>query len=133
MRCNVNRKTLQLGFTLVELMVVVAIIAILAAIAFPAYQNYVLRSGRTDARDALMNIAQQLERHYTQNNSYSSYSLSSSSSAAGLYTLTLTKAASTYTVTAAPVSGSRQAKDTCKSFSINQAGVRTSDPATGCW
>lgn len=133
MRRDVGSKTRQQAFTLVELLVVVAIIAILAAIAFPAYQNYVLRSGRTDAKDALLNIAQQLERHYTQNNSYSSYTLPSTSSASGLYTLTLTKAASTYTVTASPVAGSRQAKDSCKSFSINQAGTRTSVPATGCW
>lgn len=123
----------QFGFTLIEMMVVVVIIGILASIAYPSYQNYVLRSGRTDARDALLNIAQQLERHYTQNNSYTSYTLASTSSQAGLYTISLTKAANTYTVTAVPAAGSRQTKDTCSSFSINQAGVRTSNPATGCW
>jgi type IV pilus assembly protein PilE len=123
----------QFGFTLIEMMVVVVIIGILASIAYPSYQNYVLRSGRTDARDALLNIAQQLERHYTQNNSYTSYTLASTSSQAGLYTISLTKAANTYTVTAVPATGSRQTKDTCSSFSINQAGVRTSNPATGCW
>ncbi|MFN3899032.1 MAG: type IV pilin protein [Alishewanella aestuarii] len=133
MQYKLRAKNRQTGFTLIELMVVVAIIAILAGIAFPSYQAYVLRSGRTDARDALLSVSQQLERHYTQNNSYTSFNLASNTSPGGLYSISLTKAASTYTITAAPVSGSRQAKDSCKSFSINQAGVKTSDPSSGCW
>ncbi|EHR41747.1 methylation site containing protein [Alishewanella jeotgali KCTC 22429] len=122
----------QQGFTLIEVMVVVVIIAILASIAFPSYQNYVLRSGRTDARDALLNISQQLERHYTLNNSYATYNSAPATSPAGFYSITLTKGATTYTITAEPASGSRQTKDSCKSFTINQAGVKTSTPA-GCW
>ncbi|OZB35221.1 MAG: pilus assembly protein PilE, partial [Alishewanella sp. 34-51-39] len=47
----------QFGFTLIELMVVVAVIAILASIAFPAYQDSVRKSRRTEARDLLLSAA----------------------------------------------------------------------------
>ncbi|WP_339080126.1 type IV pilin protein [Pseudomonas sp. TMP9] len=60
----------QQGFSLIELMIVIAIIGILAAIAYPSYQNYVLRSGRADGQAKLMEILQAQERFYSQNQTY---------------------------------------------------------------
>lgn len=58
------------GFTLIELMVVVAIVAILTAIALPSYQSFVLQSHRTTAINGVMDIASAESKYYTANNAY---------------------------------------------------------------
>lgn len=58
------------GFTLIELMIVVAIVAILAAVAIPSYQDSVAKSRRADAKGALEGLAQSMERFFTANNTY---------------------------------------------------------------
>ncbi|MEX1033051.1 MAG: type IV pilin protein [Cellvibrionaceae bacterium] len=58
------------GFTLVELMIVVAIIAILAAVVYPSYQNNIEKGRRSDAQGALQGLAQAMERFYTNNSTY---------------------------------------------------------------
>lgn len=66
----INNKQAMRGFTLIEIMVVVAILAILASIAVPSYQNSVAKSRRADAQAALQGLAQAMERHYTSTGSY---------------------------------------------------------------
>lgn len=58
------------GFTLIEVMIVVAVIGILGAIAYPSYQEYVRKARRAEGRTALMEMLQQQERYMTQNNTY---------------------------------------------------------------
>lgn len=60
----------QKGFTLIELMIVVAIVGIMAAIAYPSYTEHVRKTKRSDGQGALMGLAAAMERHYASNNSY---------------------------------------------------------------
>ena len=60
----------QQGFTLIELMVTVAIVGILAAIAYPSYQSSVIKSRRADAEGVLLGLANAMERHFTESNTY---------------------------------------------------------------
>ncbi len=60
------------GFTLIELMIVVAILGIVSAIAFPSYMDYVKKGKRTDAKVELLRLAQVQESYFTQNLSYAS-------------------------------------------------------------
>lgn len=117
----------HLGFTLIELMIVVAIVAILAAIAFPSYQEQVRRSNRTEGQRALLETAQRLERCYTEYNAYNAGGCNVTFPVAtenGNYSVNATElTASTFTLTAARGAGN-QATDRCGNFTYSHTGVK---------
>ncbi|ENW97683.1 type IV pilin protein [Acinetobacter sp. NIPH 298] len=106
------------GFTLIELMIVVAIVAILAAIAYPSYQDYVKRTKRADAQAEMMDIAHRLSQYKVVNRNYSSATINGiygtnviPKSGVALYDLDLIVTASTWTLTALPIVTSAQKDD----------------------
>ncbi|MBS0452979.1 MAG: type IV pilin protein [Proteobacteria bacterium] len=69
---STGSRRFDLGFTLIELMIVVAVIAILSAIALPSYQEHIRRSKRSEAQGILMEAAQYMQRFYSANDRYTS-------------------------------------------------------------
>jgi type IV pilus assembly protein PilE len=126
----------QSGFTLMELVMTVAIIAVLAAIALPLYTRYVIRSGRTDARAALTEVAARQERYRYGNPGYATTLAQLGLGATtenGRYTISLADGGATYTVSATPI-GSQATNDACGILTITNLGVKgsaNSDPE--CW
>lgn len=135
-------KTRMRGFTLLELMIVVAIIAILAAIAYPSYTDYVTRTRRAAAAACAMEAAQYMERYYTTKMTYvlpgELPTTECMNDMTDHYTIELSGAATatTYTVQAVPVPGSvQESRDTkCGTLSINQVGVKgAAGSVAECW
>ena len=136
----------QKGFTLIEVMIVVAIIGILAAIAYPSYQDSIRRSARADVQADLMELAQTSERFFTTNNRYDQtragvayvlpFTQSPRAGTSVRYNIAFVSAAPGLTYVLQAVPAGTQAADTCGTLTINQLGVTT--PAVGtdnrnCW
>ena len=135
------------GYTIIELMIVVAIVGILAAIALPAYDNYIIRTKRADALGAIMVATNAMERHRANNFSYVgaaadvtfSASVPSDGTASAYYTLTLSNVnATTYTITATAIGTQFAALgDVTETLSITHQGVKTwvdsSGTTNSCW
>ena len=136
------------GFTLIELMIVVAILAIIAVYAYTSYSQYGFRARRSDGQQYITQIAAAEERHFTAVNSYTTaittaaptgLGFAVNTSGRGYYTVTVTlPAGGGYLITGAPTGS--QANDKCGNLSLDSAGTKlpaaTSMPENSngrCW
>ncbi|MFI3154852.1 MAG: type IV pilin protein [Methylococcaceae bacterium] len=145
------------GFTLIELMITVAIVGILAAVAYPGYQNSVTKSHRADAKSALLELANYMERHATEAGCYLDSGADNQcgtsddtipilpftttpKTGTAYYDLVLFPVdATSFTLAANPIVGSSQANDDCGSLTLTNTGVKDVIPLTAgitaadCW
>ncbi len=133
------------GFTLIELMIVVAIVGIIAMVAYPSYQDSVRKSRRVDATGALVEAAAMQERLYSENNSYADNSdldrlvvnSDGVSSREGYYSLAVDVSEcggppfNCFSITATAV-GPQAADVNCATFTINHRNQKTATSAD-CW
>ncbi len=147
----------QRGFTLIELMIVIAVIGLLAAIAYPSYVDQIRKTNRSDGKAALLETAQVLERCFTEFNAYNNASCPAvnnadvtqlsaaySNSEEGYYALSVAGlATASFTLSATPIAGQADENNagksnTCGVFSYTQVGAKgvsggsITDP-TICW
>jgi type IV pilus assembly protein PilE len=139
---GISSKYSVIGFTLIELMIVVAVVAILAAIAYPSYQEQIRKSRRGQAKADLVEYMQMAERVHTVSNSYTTFALNANQSrspreagATVRYTIAVAPAATANTITLVATPQGPQAQDRCGTLSLNQAGVKTNSTGNlqDCW
>lgn len=142
----------QAGFTLTEVMIIVAIIGILAAVAMPMYQDSMRKSRRADAMRDLMELASRQERFYAQNSAYTNniegefgLNLGRTTTREGFYNLDVIQCApdgtalsldNCYVLRATPAIGTDQEKDTnCNVLTVDSRGERNATGTLGdeCW
>lgn len=134
------------GFTLIELMIVVAIVGILGAVAYPSYQEYAREARRTDAMGALLEMSSEQEKWYLANGTYSPTTSDvwdcggTCVSPQNLYTVSVTSGdAAGFTVRAVALAGGAQENDAnCATFTLTHAGTKASldkggGASTNCW
>lgn len=123
-------KQQQQGFTLIEVMIVVAVIGILGAIALPAYSEYMRRGHRADARTGLLQAQLWLERASTATGVYPTNLpdvLTWANNASKQYTIGFAAGnkGNAYTLEATP--RNRQVGDKCGTYTLTHTGIRGAD------
>ncbi|UNP88033.1 type IV pilin protein [Aeromonas encheleia] len=130
------------GFSLLELMIVVVVVAILSAVAYPSYQAHIAASRRAEAKAALMEAAQYMEREFTQAGSYNAANLVSAGlstlprdGGSAYYQLVVNASGAVFTLIATPTGG--MGGDECGVLMLDQVGRQTvsgaSLTAADCW
>lgn len=136
------------GVTLMELMIVMLVVAVLASIAVPGYRQYVLRTHRTEAKTALLNLAAAQEKFYLQNDTYAADSALATAPPVGLgladvtengwYTVAITTASATAFSATATATGAQAADSDCATLTLTGLGVKSATNSSGsastvCW
>jgi type IV pilus assembly protein PilE len=128
------------GVTLLELMIVTVIIGIMAAIAYPNYRQFVARAKRNEAKAALLQIAQNQERFYLQNNTYTTNMTQLGFPIVGgyitdteSYSITVTVADANDFTAIATYQNADDEAGKCLTFNIDGRGGKTSAPYDDCW
>ncbi|GAF51928.1 type IV pilin protein [Psychrobacter sp. JCM 18900] len=129
----------QSGFTLIELMIVIAIIGILVAIAYPSYQQYVIKTKRTDMMSEMHNIASEIQSRKLAQGSYSNALITGLSGdypkqGDALYTVSFTPnpLTSDWSIIATPKNGSQMANDGTLSLNFQNIRCRGDNPNKKC-
>jgi type IV pilus assembly protein PilE len=138
------KRNRQQGFNLIELMIVIAALGVLVAIAYPSYSEHIRKSHRAEGMGELLELADRLERFYSDRGTYVGASLGNAAtnvypatSENGYYTLSIaSQTATAFSVSAAPTSKGNQNKDKCGTFSLTSQGVKSVSNASyqdECW
>lgn len=121
----------QLGFTLIELMIVVVVVAILTSVAYPSYTDYVTRGRIPEATSALADKRIQMEQWFQDNRTYAGApACTSDTTTSQLFTFSCTAAA---TATAYTLQAVGRGSMTGFSYTINQGGTKTSGITRSGW
>ncbi|KZN39984.1 type IV pilin protein [Pseudoalteromonas luteoviolacea] len=140
----VNSRYLR-GFTLIEVLMVVALVAILASIALPNYMEYLRKGNRADVQQMMYQEAARLERIYSRNGGYPNTDIFEIVQKSDYYTLRYvplgkpdgalgTHRNLEFNLTATPKSGSTQASDVCGVLTLDEQSNESSQGQNNdCW
>jgi type IV pilus assembly protein PilE len=146
MNRTIRARSLQAGFTLIELVIVMAVLTLLVTMAYPSYLEHMNKVRRADALGPLLDVTSRQEQYMLDHKQYAGnmtqlgFAANPYITPEGYYSVAVVTAgcgtAPCYRFTATPVSGKAQAKDAkCTSLSINSAGSKTAtgSASSKCW